>query len=76
MSGGNHTITAALAYDTYTDATYDYFGEAPPGSAVTDPNWRVSRQNKVTTKIEWADGNGNFDNVFTDLVTVAAFSYS
>lgn len=60
----------------YADATYKYYGEAAPGTALTAPEWRVSRETIATNRIQWADGNGNFDNVFTDLATVAALTFS
>lgn len=71
-----HNVDAALSFTKYSDATYDYFCEAPPGTPLTEQSWRVSRLNKSTLREEWADGNGNFDNVATDLATVAAFSFS
>ena len=61
---------------TYQDATYKYFGEAVPGSALTNPEWRVSRMNLTTSQLQWADGNANFDNVYTDLATVAAMTFA
>ena len=60
----------------YQDATYKYFGEAAPGSALTNPEWRVSRMNLTTSQLQWADGNANFDNVYTDLATVAAMTFA
>ena len=60
----------------YTDGTYNYYGEARPGTALTAAEWRVSRETIATTRIEWADGNGNFDNVFTSLAVVEALSFS
>lgn len=70
-------VDEALALGpVYADATYNYYGEAKPGAALTDSVWRVSRETIATTRIEWADGDGNFDNVFTDLATVAALTFS
>ena len=64
----------------YQDATYKYFGEAMPGTALTDASWRVSRMRLDNSQIQWAnvdpDGNANFNNVYTDLATVAAMSFS
>jgi len=68
-------IEGALAFAQYTDATYNYFGEASPASALTDPNWRVNRMNIATNRIEWVDG-GQFTQVFTDLGTVAALTFA
>jgi len=75
--GIQQTFDAALAGGPiYEDAAYKYFGEAEPGTALTSGTWRVSRMNKTTLQIEWVDGNGEFDNVFTSLVVVAALTYS
>jgi len=69
-------LDLALAFGPiYEDATYRYFGEAAPGTALTEPKWRVSRVDKVTGREEWADGDASFDNVFTDLATVQNFVY-
>lgn len=49
-----------------------YEGNAVPGTAVTLAEWRIRKYtysgNKVT-KIEWAHGNANFDNVWNDRAT-------
>lgn len=60
----------------YNDGTYKYFGEAAPGTALTDASWQVSRMTIATGAVDWADGNGLFDNVFTNLATVQAMSFS
>lgn len=69
-------ITASLALMPYTDATYDYVCEAPPGNPLATAYWRVKRTHKTSGRVEWVDGNGNFDNLATSLVVVAALSYS
>lgn len=74
--GVAHTMTGAYAHAEYSDATYVYYGDALPGTALTAATWRVSRKTSATNRIMWADGNGKFDNVFTDLATVAALSFS
>ena len=60
----------------YDDGTYQYFGEAVPGSATTASVWRVSRMHKTTKQIMWAGGDSNFDNVFSPEGTVTGFTYS
>lgn len=63
----------------YEDSTYKYIGESEPGVLLTDSRWRISRINKTTNRVEWANVIKNvagFNNVFTDLATVAALSYS
>jgi len=73
-------IEEALALGPiYNDGTYKYIGEANPGTALTASKWRVQRINIATTQIEWANVNGvkaEFNNVFTDVGTVAALLYS
>ena len=64
-----------MAFAMYDSGTYKYFGDAAVGTSLTDASWRVSRITTATSKIEWADGNSNFDNVFTDVSTVAALTY-
>ena len=62
--------------EIYTDGVYKYFGEAQPGSDITAAVWRVSRLTITGKRIEWADGDSNFDNTFDDLATVELFTYS
>ena len=72
-----HVADGALASGPiYEDASFKYFGDAIPGSSLTASVWRVSRLSNSTSQLEWADGDGKFDNVFTDLSTVAALDYS
>jgi hypothetical protein len=59
-------------YATRTDfvsASLAYVGEAAPGTLDSAPAWRIKRltlgaDDDVTT--EWADGNANFDNAWSD----------
>jgi len=60
----------------YENATHKFFGEAAPGTALTAASWRVSRMSLTDSQIEWADGDSNFDNVFTNVTIVEALSFS
>lgn len=55
-----------------TNSSITYVGEAEPGSSTSDPVWRikvvVETGNDIS--VEWADGNGNFDNIFDDRETI------
>lgn len=74
--GSAHWVGGALALGPiYTDASFNYYGEAVPGTALTAAAWRVSRETKADSRIQWADGNGSFDNVFTNLAIVAALTF-
>jgi hypothetical protein len=48
--------------------TVTYFGEAIPGTSLSSALWRIKRLtvSGTVTITEWADGNGNFDNVWND----------
>ncbi len=71
-----HVTDGALASGPiYQDATYKYFGDAVPGTALTAATWRVSRMRISDSYVQWADGNGNFDNVYTSLAVVAALTF-
>jgi hypothetical protein len=54
----------------YNDGTYKYYGEALPGTLVGASSWRISRMNITTKQVDWADGNADFDNPYTDENTV------
>lgn len=68
-----------VQYSSRVDFVTDLFlyrGEALPGAAEGDPVWRIREitiggDNDVTTL--YADGNANFDNVWTDR---ASLTYS
>lgn len=78
----SETIDAPLAFAHYSDATYDYYCEAPPRTALTEAVWRVSRIHKTTLREQWAapapgaDKEGRLEfNLATSLVVVAALDY-
>lgn len=73
------TVDAEAGYafgPIYDNGTYKYFGDAKAGTSLSTAAWRISRMTIATSQIQWCDGDNNFDNVFTDLATVAALSYS
>lgn len=47
-------------------STVTYIGEATTGTTTSSSNWRIKRltQSGSVLIIEWADGNGNFDNIW------------
>lgn len=45
-----------------TVGAYTYIGEAEPGSADTDPVWRIHRVS--STAIRWANKRAKFENVW------------
>lgn len=57
------------------DGDYIYKGEAVPGTLVTDAIWRISKTYLDPTDgdvtITWADGNANFDNVWSNHLSLS-----
>lgn len=49
-----------------------YVGEASPGTSPSDPYWRVFRfdSDSDSGELKFADGNANFDNVFSDYASL------
>lgn len=75
-------ISAPQSFVHYSDATYDYYCEAPPRTLLTQNDWRVSRINKTTLREQWAapaadaPNEGKLaKNLATSLVVVAALDY-
>ena len=76
-------ITPPLKASLHVEIEYDvnnnptYVGNAAPGTNVSEPRWRIMRitydamNNPLSTM--WADGNSNFDKVWTSR---ASYSYS
>lgn len=57
------------------DGSYTYVGEAQPGTGEGEAKWRIKRIEEVGDdfNILWADGDANFNNIWTDRTT---FTYS
>lgn len=53
-------------------ATVTYVGEASTGAALSAALWRIKRitVSGTVTIIEWANGNGNFTNVWNNRVSL------
>jgi hypothetical protein len=66
----------SLAIKVTVSGSITYVGLAAPGTSQSSANWQCKKVDESvsgTTVITWADGNGGFDNVATDLT---ALSYS
>ena len=74
-SGTFHTDEAPYAIKTTSGSNVVYIGEAAPGSAQASAVWRCQKIDYTTGSpvVTWADGDGNFNNVATDLT---ALTYS
>lgn len=46
-----------------TDATYDYYGFAVPGSSTASAVWKVIRYNRTTEELLYANGNEGYENL-------------
>lgn len=64
----------ALQVDAVSDSLM-YIGEAAPGVATATAAWRIKKMTitGTVTAIAWADGNGNFDNIWDNR---AALTYA
>jgi len=69
--------TTSVPYGTRIDeasATVTYVGKASPGTATSAASWLIQKIDTTTgTVITWADGDGDFDNVWDNR---AGLSYS
>ena len=74
-NGGLSTSAAAFSKMSYSDLNFEYIGESAPGTALTAASWRVKRIDNTTFREQWADGDDRFNNVMTDLATVAGLTY-
>lgn len=55
----------ALLLDDTTTANNTYVGEAAVGASTAASTWRIKRINETSgIVLQWADGNGNFDNIW------------
>ena len=60
----------------YEDGDVVYVCSAPVGSSVSASVWQVKKVDATTgVVITWADGDAEYDNVATDLATVAGLTY-
>lgn len=79
LAGVKRVSTEPLAYRQDFDGgnTPIYVGEASPGTATSLSLWRIQKRtytdNKLV-KIEWADGNSNFDNEWDERAISVAYS--
>ena len=75
--GSINNTQVVVVYGTRIDeatSTVTYIGKATPGTATSVSLWQIQKIDTTTgTVITWADGNGNFDNVWDNR---ASLSYS
>ena len=64
-------ITTNLTLRLIESGVYTYVGEAIIGSDESDPVWKVKRIDEASgVIILWADGNENFDNVWSNYASL------
>ena len=64
-------ITTNLTLRLIESGVYTYVGEAIIGSDESDPVWKVKRIDETSgVIILWADGNENFDNVWSNYASL------
>ena len=74
-NGGAHVGSTPYTFQPYSGGGYSYWCEAPPLSNLSDPVWLIIRKNDATGAMLYA-GTGKFDQLATDLATVAALTYT
>ena len=77
-SAGNPAVTITESPVTlikYSDATYEYYCEAPVGTARATALWRVFRKTIATSDIVYA-GTGLNEHAGTSLAVVSALTYT
>ena len=62
------TDTLSILFDKVGTTTY--FGWAVPGTSESAAAWRILRTIKDTSAL-WADGDKNFDNVWTNRASLS-----
>lgn len=67
-------VAYAEIIDTTTSATYAYHCEALAGSATSAAVWRISRLTVATGVVQWANGDGNFDNIADARATTQVYA--
>ena len=61
------TDNLALMWATDSgDSTIIYVGESTPGSVANSAVWRIQKVDTTNGTIEWADGDTNFNNNFSN----------
>jgi hypothetical protein len=71
-------VTPRIEYDATTGNAL-YVGWALPGAAGSAASWRIAKPvftGQELTGVVWADGNGNFDNVWDNRVSLSYSSNS
>lgn len=68
-------LNSDVNYTTYLDeasSTVTYVGKAVPGSLETQAIWQIQKIEVVgtVTKILWADGDKNFDNIWSNRLSL------
>ena len=69
--GQTHHVTGGtFKVRNASDATYDYFGFAKPGSLTSAAVWRIEREEIATGDFDHPNGSGNYDFVWDDATTL------
>lgn len=67
----NPSVHSSIRVDD-ASSTVTYVGEAPFASSESDAVWRIKKLETIGTvfKVTWADGNANFDNVWSNRTSI------
>lgn len=72
---GSTTIQANAALATRIDGVgggITYVGKAVAGASTASAVWQIQRltESGADTTVQWADGNGNFDNIWDNRLSL------
>jgi hypothetical protein len=75
LQGGFGTVALATQVD-FIDGSPQviYSGKANPGTLTSSASWQISKivlQSDNDVAVEWADGDGNFDNVWDNRLSLS-----
>lgn len=74
VTGGSLATTSSSPESIRIDdtGTYTYFGYAEIGSSDGSPIWKISRLTQANPQsLLWADGNANYDNVWSNRASLS-----
>ncbi len=77
-SSGNIINTSrpyAIMIDSISTTQVTYIGKAAVGSLISDPVWQIMKIDEsgspINTVINYADGNADFDNIFSNRTSLS-----
>lgn len=69
-------VEEKIIVDDTTTANVTYIGNAAIATAEAAASWKIQKLDETTEILKklWADGNANYDNIWTDRATTIVYS--